>query len=271
MKQTILFCLFSIFSFQLFSQCVPNEIYRDSAVGVYPPPYDETTNPDGGITESACIGSGYDFVFTFKIPESFLFNNILVDLYSITIAETGAVGGLPVGLTYGCNPDSCIFTPADTLACLHIYGTATSDNTVGEYPLTISTMISTSLGVLPITFPSPVIPGGDGEYILTLHEEGNPDCTIAGTNDYITKNIRVTNWPNPFSTSTRIEVNSKVNEQLDFRVFDLLGNIVHQRNVEIFEGENNFDFDGTHLANGIYTFSLSNKLGTITRKIVVSR
>lgn len=269
MKQTILFCLFTFFSLQLFSQCTPNEIYRDSAVGVYPPPY-SVDNPDGGITDTACINTPFDFVLTFKIPNSFVYNGATVDLYYIEIAPTGAVGGLPIGLKYGCNPDTCVFTPADTIACLNIYGTATSANSVGVYPLTIQTMIATNFGILPITFPTPFIPGADGEYNLILGEEGGATCLV-GTDDYITKNIRVTNYPNPFSTSTTIEINSKVNERLDFRVFDLLGNVVHQRTVEIFEGQNNLEFDGTYLANGIYTFNLSNKLGTITRKIVVSR
>ncbi len=269
MKQAILFCLFTFLSFQAFSQCTPNEMYRDSAVGVYPPPL-SMDNPDGGITESACIGAPYEFVFTFKVPATLNFNGVDVDLFSITIAETGAVGGLPEGIVYGCNPMSCVFTPEDTLACMVIFGTATDANAPGDYPLTIETTVATSIGTLPITFPTPLIPGADGEYILTLEETGSPTCFV-GTDDYITKNIRVSNAPNPFSSSTTIEVYSDINERLNFQVFDILGNVVHQSQVEIFEGINNFDFDGTHLANGIYTFSLNNHLGSITRKIVVSR
>ncbi|MFT5167569.1 MAG: hypothetical protein ACI8P3_002807 [Saprospiraceae bacterium] len=266
MKQTVLLFIFTICSFSLFSQCVPNELYRDSAIGVYPPPLN-MDNPDGGITESACINSPYEFVLTFNIPD----NLSGIQLDSIVIEENGAVLNLPIGLDYACNPPNCVFTPADTIACLVILGTATEANGTGDYDLKIETIIYTGFGPQNITFPSLLIPGGDGNYYLTLHEEGNPDCTIVGTDDYITKNIRVTNSPNPFGASTTIEVYSEINERLDFRVFDFLGNVVHQSNVEIFEGENNFDFDGAHLANGIYTFSLSNKLGIITRKIVVSR
>ncbi len=266
MKQALLFCVFSILSLPLFSQCTPNELYRDSAIGVYPPPL-SMDNPDGGITESACINSAYEFVLTFKVPD----NLSGIQLDSIVIEPTGAVGNLPIGMSYDCNPGNCVFTPEDTLACLVILGTATDANMPGDYDLTIATKIYTSLGAQDITFPTPIIPGADGSYTLTLHEEGNANCFILGTNDYISENIRVTNSPNPFSTQTNIEVFSNVNERLDFRVFDILGNVVHQDNVEIFEGQNNFEFDGTHLSNGIYTFTLSNKLGAITRKIVVSR
>ncbi len=269
MKQALLFCIFTILSFSAFSQCTPNQIYQDSAFGVYPAPDPMGMDlPDQGITESACINSGYEFTLTFKIPETFA--GITLD--SIVIAQTGAVLNLPEGLSYVCNPGNCVFTSLDTLACLSIVGTATDQNAPGDYNLMIVTDIFTSVISQEITFPTPLVDGGDGEYILTLLENGDPNCTIASVqNDYITKNIRVSNSPNPFSTTTNIEVVSTINEQLDFRVFDILGNLVHYRKVDLMEGENNFEFDGTHLSNGIYSFTLSNNLGAITRKIVVSR
>jgi len=266
MKQTLLFCLFSILSIPLFSQCVPDETYRDSAIGVYPPPMSDS-NPDGGITESACINAPYEFALTFKIPTMFL----IAQLDSIVLETEGAILNLPVGLTYECNPPTCVFSSADTIACLSIIGTATDVNMPGDYDLMIETTIYTDVISQEFTFPNTAIDGADGNYILTLEAEGNPDCFVVSTDDYLTKNIRISNSPNPFSTITNIEVNSGINEQLDFRVFDILGNTVHQERVNVFAGENNFQFDGTHLATGIYTFSLSNKLGAVTRKMVVSR
>jgi hypothetical protein len=250
---------------------MPNELYRDSAVGVYPAPYDPDTNPEGGITDTACIGSGYEFILTFKIPATININGFDLNLDSIVIAQNGAVGGLPIGLDYGCNPSSCVFTPEDTLACMAIRGTATAANTPGVYPLTITTKIFTSLGDFDVTFPTTIIPGADGTYDLVLAENGNPNCTIAGTNDYLTKNISVYNSPNPFGNTTNIEVNSKVDETLEFRVFDMLGNLVHYRKVEIFQGTNNFEFDGAALSNGIYTYTLSNKTAVLSKKMVISR
>ena len=272
MKQLLLLCIISFFTIELTAQaCFPNELYRDSAVGVYPAPYDPVTNPEGGITDTACIGSGYEFVFTFKIPATININGFDLALESIEIAQEGAVGGLPVGLDYGCNPGSCVFTPEDTLACMVIRGIATAANTPGVYPLTITTKIFTSLGDFDVTFPTTIIPGADGTYDLILAEAGNPNCTIAGTNDYLTKNISVYNSPNPFGNTTNIEVNSKVDETLEFRVFDMLGNLVHYRKVEIIQGSNNFEFDGAALSNGIYTYTLSNKTAVLSKKMVISR
>ena len=273
MKQLLLLIAISFFTIELAAQhCLPDELYRDSSVGVYPKPYHPDTNPEGGITESACIGSGYEFVFTFVIPEVINLNGWDVQLDSIVIAEDGAVGGLPEGLKYRCNPSNCVFAPSDTIACMVIKGTATDANTPGVYPLTITTKIYSSLGEIPVTFPSPAIPGADGEYNLTLLANGDPNCTIASTNDYLTKNIRVVNSPNPFGSVTNIEVNSNIDETLQFRVFDMLGNLVHQREVEVFQGvTNNIEFDGTALSVGIYNYTLATKNAIISNKMVISR
>lgn len=272
MKQLLLLFVISLITIELTAQaCVPNEIYRDSAVGVYPKPYDEITNPDGGITESACINAPYEFVFTFKIPATININGFDLQLDSITIAENGAVGGLPIGMDYACNPGDCVFAPIDTLACMVIGGTATSANSPGIYPLTITTKIYTSLGSFDITFPTTIIPGADGEYNLVLEAEGTPTCFVVGTNDYLTKNISIYNSPNPFGSTTNIEISSKVEETLQFRVFDMLGNLVHDQKVAIFQGTNYVEFDGTSLSNGIYTYTFSNKNAVIAQKMVISR
>jgi hypothetical protein len=272
MKQLLLLIVISFFTINLTAQaCIPNEIYRDSAVGVYPKPYHAVNNPDGGITESACINAPYEFVLTFVIPESFLYQGSFeVQIDSIVIAEQGAVGGLPIGMTYACNPGDCVFIPEDTIACMVIIGTATNANTPGDYELTISTIIYGSLGQLDLDFPNPFIPGADGQFILELLAEGSPNCFV-GTNDYLTKNISVHNSPNPFGSTTNIEVVSKVEETLQFRVFDMLGNLVHDQKVAIYQGSNNIEFDGTRLSNGIYTYTLSNKTAVLSQKMVISR
>jgi len=280
MKQLLLLITISLFTIELSAQhCQPDELYRDSAVGVYPKPYHPVDNPEGGITESACIGSGYEFVLTFVIPETVNINGWDVQLNSIEIDTfvpapnySSAIGMLPSGMNYECNPGNCIFTPEDTIACMVIMGTPDETNAPGVYNLTIATKLYTSLGEFNITFPSSAIPGADGEYNLTLDAAGTGDCTIASTHDYLTSNINVFNSPNPFGSTTNIEVNSKIDETLQFRVYDMLGNMVHERKVEVFQGvTNNIEFDGTALSNGIYTYTLSTKNAIISNKMVISR
>ena len=273
MKQLLLFISISFFVVELSAQaCWPSELYRDSAVGVYPAPYDPDTNPEGGITESACINSPYYFVFTFVIPETVNINGFDLSLDSIVVATEGAIGGLPVGLDYNCNPANCVFKPIDTLACMIIEGTPTDANTAGVYPLTITTKIWTGLGDFEVTFPTTILPGADGTYDLVLDEENSGNCLIGvGTNDYLMNNINVSNNPNPFGSTTFIQIDSKVEENLQFRVFDLLGNLVHSQKVEIFQGSNTIEFDGTALSTGIYNYSLSTNKAVLSKKMVISR
>ncbi len=270
MKQTVLFFLLLLGTFSLTAQCVPDETYRDSAIGVYPPPIN-ADNPDGGISENACINSPYEFTLTFRIAATTVISGIEVGIDSIVIATEDAVTGLPNGITYDCSPGNCVFTPSDTIGCLRILGTVTDDNAPGDYELGIATTIYTSvLGSINLEFPNAVIPGADGQYILTVEEEGSTNCFVVSTEDYLSQHVRVSNSPNPFSTTTTIEVGSDVNEELDFVVYDMVGNLIHKRKVNIQTGLNHFDFDGSTLPNGIYSFSLSSELGTISRKMVIN-
>jgi hypothetical protein len=270
MKQILLFLLFTITAFSISAQCVPDELYRDSSIGVYPPPASDS-NPDGGITESACINAPYEFTLTIKIPETVTVSGIEVGLDSIVIASEGAVTGLPNGIEYDCSPGDCVFTPEDTIGCLRLLGTVSVDNAVGVYALGIETTIFTStLGSINLTFPNMVISGADGEYNLLVEEEGSMNCFVVGTEDYLSQHVRVSNTPNPFRSTTTIEIGSDVNEVLDFVVFDMVGNLIHKRKLYIQEGLNHFDFDGSALPNGIYSFSLSSELGTVSRKMVIN-
>lgn len=273
MKQFLLLFLFGFLVIQVNAQsCMPDELYRDSVIGVYPPPA-STENPDAGITTSACINAPYEFVFTFKIPAELEISGVILLLDSIVVATEGAVGGLPEGFGYGCNPGSCVFTPEDTLACLSISGIATNPADVGDHMLTITTKIYTNNPLFngtEVTFPNDLIPGASGEYILTVEDEGSTTCTV-GTEDYLTENIRISNAPNPFGNTTNIIVNSKVDEQLELTVYDMLGQVLHRRSIRVFQGENNYEFDGSSLENGIYTYSLTSAKGAVTRSMVISR
>ena len=65
MKQLLLLIVISFLSIDLSAQgCDPDQAYIDAEAGVYPAPYDPIDNPEGGITDTACVGSYYEFTFT---------------------------------------------------------------------------------------------------------------------------------------------------------------------------------------------------------------
>ena len=135
----ILIAFATFFSFNLKAQapaCTPNQLYKDSSAGVYPLPHDAATNPKGGITTPACIGKPFSFVFTIK-ADSITYSGFRIGLDSITLTTTGAVAGLPAGLTYACNPPTCVFLPK-VLGCAVLTGTVKDTATVKGYSLVIT-------------------------------------------------------------------------------------------------------------------------------------
>ena len=151
--------------------CAPNVQYQDSTFGVYPAPYHVDNNPDGGIQDKACVNTPYYFTWTIKIPESVEILGFTINVDSVRLEETGAISNLPTGLEYSFNPSSGLFTPADSLACLTIFG---SPEAIGSYDLKITlTIYSQDLLILgsnayEATLPDPAFPATDGQYLLAV-------------------------------------------------------------------------------------------------------
>jgi len=269
-KILLLFMSFFMISVLSAQSCVPDSLYRDSAIGVYPPPFRED-RPDGGITIPACINEPYEFTLTVKVPESITFGGFQVMIDSIVVETTGAVANLPEGMSYACNPPTCVLVPADTLSCIILFGTPTNAADVEIKDVTIDATVYTPVIAQMITLPdnSGTIPGADGNYFLEVREEGA--CEELSARDYLTERIQLRNSPNPFAYETIIEVTSLVTEILNFEVFDQIGKRVHTESVSILPGSNNIPFDAAHLNNGLYTYSLTNGTARVAGKMVVQR
>ena len=268
MKQLLLLFLFSCCAFvQLDAQiCEPNQMYADSAFGIYPPPYDETTMT-GGIDQSACINAPYYFAFTFRIPETIDVPNPPVTAQVISIQVDSFVNA-PVGLALACNPPSCLFTPEDILGCAAIYGTATSDNLPGEYELTLAGTIETN--ILTLSFEQLFAVLGTDNYELTLEAENSGSCFVS-VQEPFNDHMSIETAPNPFMGRTNITITSDVNETLQFHVVNLLGELIHTETIQVNDGENVIEFDGSHLANGIYQFTFSNGETALSQKVVLQK
>ena len=213
----------------------------------------------------------FEFTLTFKIPEELTIPPITAQIESIEIATTGAIANLPSGMAYSCNPPTCIFTPMDTIACLRIFGTPDDAADLGSNPLTITTMIKNNILDQSIDFPNDDFEGADGVYDLFVFDENSAECLGVSATDILRSNVSLKNNPNPFSYRTTIEIESRVNEAYQFEVFDLLGQRVHAEMVQVVEGTNQFEFDGSHLANGMYLYTVGNQDAKISSKMLVNR
>lgn len=271
MKQLLLFLAFVLTALPAFAQfgiCEPDQIYADSAAGVYPLPYEPDLTPEGGITDSACLNKPYQFEFTAVINDSVTipgFGTIPLDSLRLE-----SVSGLPTGMEWSCNPPSCLF-PKNTLGCVAVYGTATSTADLGDNELVITVTAYSFIPIENLTFPNPAF--FPGSYSLYVYPEDNPDCYVypVSTTEVPSNLESVRNIPNPFNGTTTLEVQSKTNEQYDLIVTDMLGQQVHRQRVTLTEGLNQIPFDGGQLAEGIYLYTFQNENGQLTKKMVISR
>lgn len=197
--------------------CLPDSIYRDSSAGVYPKPV-SPTNPNGGINKKACINKPYEFVFTVVVPDTVVVPAFPspIALEKVAIDTVNAITGLPKGISYACNPPDCVFNK-NTSGCLVLRGTATTDNTPGDFKPIIKMTLTINLGIpFPYVteYPGPAFPG---EYILTLVSE--QDCASASHQEDLVINY----WfPNPSSG----QLTNKSNSIEQIKVMDTQGRII---------------------------------------------
>ena len=246
--------------------CQPDLMFADSSFGVYPPPLN-ANNPDGGIPTTACKDQPYFFTWTLKVPETINIGfDVTID--SIVVPTTGAVLNLPAGMDYAMNPEGGVFTPEDSLACITIFG---SPEVEGDFDLKIAITIYSSFGPYTDNLPSDVIPDADGNYILTVEPTNSPTCFLAAADDLLAEKFSLKNSPNPFSDFTNIQISATQNDDLTFRVFDLVGNEIHQEQLRVVEGKNTFEFDASALSNGIYIYSIGKDGAMISDKMILNR
>jgi len=245
--------------------CDPNQIYADSSNGIYPLPYDSIISPNGGITECAIIGQPYEFVFTIVVGDTLTFGDFKFPLDSIRVIS---VDGLPVGLNYACSPSTCSF-PSNSFSCAVIYGTPTGANTTGDYDLTIvgEAFINGSPLPLGLNFPDPnLLPG---KYTLKLLPDDGTPCSTTDARESLAGKVSLTSRPNPTAGPLQIEISSKLFGKFNFKVLDLLGQTVYNSSIELTEGRNQFDFDGSQLSDGMYIIMLEGEAGSLTHKITI--
>jgi hypothetical protein len=266
---TLILCVFGAIQVQA-QACQPDARYRDSTVGVYPSPV-TATNPNGGINKAACIGKPYSFVFTVKISDTITVPLVgKIPLDSLTMATTGAVAGMPTGMTYACNPGNCVFRK-NTTGCVIIQGTPATGNAIKSYALVIAgKAYSSAISFLypngyPASFPGDLFPG---EYNLKLLAANDPGC-VSATND-LKEVSNFSAFPNPTNGKTIITIESSVSDNFEFSLTNVMGQRIETRPLSIQAGVNAFQIDATQLPNGIYIYALSKGSRVVSNKLIVN-
>ncbi len=274
MKKTLLFLLplFCVVALQAQTpQCMrDSSVLQDPAVFVSPPTYNDTAANPVYALAVACIGQPYAQSITVEVPTTFTQSGFTIMINNVTAATTGAVTGLPTGITYSCDPPNCIFN-ANTLGCILLYGTPTDpaqapDTTELKINVTLNGTIFGQPASIPLEVPKDIAP--NHHYYMILNTMANGSSAVYDLNSQVSG---LKNVPNPFTNQTSIEVQSRVAGTFRFEVFDLLGQHVYDDKIRLEEGANQFTFDAGNLANGTYYFSIGNADGKVTRMMVVTR
>lgn len=226
------------------AQCTPNPMYADSAFGVWP---DTIEN-----FPSAEVGVYYSTVLDFKFPTD---GGDVDQQYSGMPIDSGAVNsvtGLPPGMIYTCNNSHCSWLGGQQ-GCALIDGTC---NQAGTYDIVINidgwTHLLSQAILVPMSFSG---------YRINVWPVG-----IEEQSGLISA---VTQSPNPFSQTAQITFVLNRPLQMNFSLFDLLGNRIESRKIDAVAGSNVINLENTGLGSGIYFFTLNSGKLSVTKRLVV--
>ncbi len=194
---------------------------------------------------------------------------------------TGTVNyGLPPGLNFGSSTTSLangtingspsFKFPGNANNCASIYGTPT---TAGTYTLKLkvdayATPALTFGGNCPA---SPNVSGGTNvssqqlNYYIIKINANTTGITEVGKNAF-----NLTNVPNPFINKTTIKFFVIEPAEAEVIVHNLLGKQVYSTKVNAQPGDNEVEFDGTNLSNGIYFYTLKYNNFNETKRMILT-
>jgi hypothetical protein len=146
----------------------------------------------------------------------------------ITDFTLTGITGMPAGFTYTTNPSNGVF-PGGSSGCLHAVGTAPTAGMEGTYPLLVNVTAHLTCNSFPIT-QQPVFTG----YKIVIDAEG----TVGISSNAAEKFELGQNIPNPSSDVTRISFTSPAAESMSLNIYNSVGQIVLQKEIDAEKGSN---------------------------------
>ncbi|MCK5846305.1 MAG: T9SS type A sorting domain-containing protein [Bacteroidales bacterium] len=211
----------------------------------------ELTNPDTvqGIAPAAET-QPYSQIIHMRIPADTIYNGAVIPIDSIGITT---IVGLPLNITWLTNMDNN-YWPGDTFGCIIFEGTPALGD-AGIYYIEINVEVN-ALGT-----SMPYIMYYDFEVLDTSH---------VGIKMVKLTDFKLTqNQPNPFNSSTNINFFMPKANNVQFVVYDILGNIVYSNEYYYSRGVNTITFNKSNLNSGVYIYELVNGNKALRKRMVI--
>jgi len=188
-------------------------------------------------------------------------------VWSITLTNTGTTAidmSVPNFIVIN-SADSCsLITQDETYLIEGVELTANPGQTV---------VVSFDIPPLPASFPAI---GPDcqafGDPVKIHFKDCYPHTSHTGIEEIETYGFSLGDCvPNPNAGMAVINFFSKYGDDFQFVIRDVTGKEVSRANLYAVAGENRFNFDGSTLSSGLYTYSLSNGVNVLTQRMVISK
>ena len=244
MKKLTFILLQVLFLNYIYGQCTPNSNYADSSWGIWP---DTTTN-----FAPANLNSSYSQTVDFKVPNDAGLLDPAYNGFPIGSITLDNVNNLPPGISYVCDNSTCGWN-ADDLGCALMSGTPTVTGTF-DITLDVTVNISSFFGNIPV-------PQSFGGYRIIV----NGPLGIFNNELTFLKAI-----PNPANQSSVIHFNSPSISTVNFKLINILGEVVQSSLVESKIGENKLTLNTSSLKNGVYIYSIYDGTDIRTNRLVIN-
>jgi hypothetical protein len=184
--------------------------------------------------------------------------------FPITQVQIDSITGIPAGFSYSTNPSNGTF-PGGSYGCAGVNGLATAGqelggpNADGVYPIIIYYTATVNVFSVPQQFPT-----SKTGYKLRIQAANNVP-SMANVNFAVNQNA-----PNPSDKQTDFLFTNPNNGNVQFTLYNILGETVKSTTISAAKGENRFTLNTSDLPAGVYLYTFRSGNATVTRRMTVS-
>jgi len=255
MKKLYTLLAFSIVTIGAYAQCTINS-------SVFTSPTDYGFVPDTVQNlPPATVGVPYVTDIQFHVSPD---TTTALGTFPFIDVTIDSIVGIPANFTYNMNPSNGVF-PGGSYGCAGLTGTAQPGQENGGpqgngvYPIIIYATANVDVFSVPTAFPT-TFTG-----FKVVIQAANNVPAMANVNFAVSQNA-----PNPADKNTEFVINNPNTGNVQFTLYNILGENVRQVNIYAMKGETRYTLATGDLPAGVYLYTFRSGNSVITRRMTVS-